>query len=235
MKNTKMYSGYRYPAPIISHTVWLYFRFTLSFRDIEELLAARNITVSYETIRQWCQKFGQKYSHRLKKSKEPLGDTWYLDEVFIKINGVQHYLWRAVDQDGDELGILVQKRRDRKAAKCFFKKLLKGQQVKPLKIVTDKLRSYSAAKREVMPSVEQSTQQYENNGYELSHQPTRQQERQLRRFKSQHQAQRFLSYHGGVNNLFRLGRHMMKAKNYRILRERSFTEWDRVSCVQNIA
>jgi len=107
-----------------------------------------------------CQKFGQKYSHQIKKSRGTLGDTWYLDEVFIKINGVQHYLWRAVDQDVDELDILVQKRRDRKAAKRFFKKLLKGQQVKPLKIVTDKLRSYSAAKREVMPSVEQSTKQY---------------------------------------------------------------------------
>jgi len=125
MKNNKMYSGYRYPASIISHTVWLYFRFTLSFRDIEELLAARNITVSYETIRQWCQKFGQKYSHRIKKRGGSLGDTWYLDEVFIKINGVQYYLWRAVDQDGDELDILIQKRRDKRAAKRFFKKLQK--------------------------------------------------------------------------------------------------------------
>ena len=114
MKNTKMYSGYRYPSQIISHTVWLYFRFTLSFRDIEELLAARNIIVSYETIRQWCQKFGQKYSHRIKKSRGALGDTWCMDEVFIKINGLKHYLWRAVDQDGDELDILVQKRRDNK-------------------------------------------------------------------------------------------------------------------------
>ena len=229
-----MYSGFRYPAPIISHTVWLYFRFTLSFRDIEELLAARGIAVSYETIRQWYQKFGQKYSHQIKKSRGSLGDTWYLDEVFIKINGVKHYLWRAVDQDGDELDILVQKRRNKKAAKRFFKKLLKGQQVKPLKIVTDKLRSYSAAKREVIPSIEHSTQQYENNRCELSHQPTRQQERQMRRFKSQHHAQRFLACHGVVNNLFRLGRHMMKAKNYRILRERSFVEWDRVSCTENI-
>ncbi len=234
MKNKNMYSGYRYPSQIISHTVWLYFRFTLSFRDIEELLAARNITVSYETIRKWCRKFGQKYSHKIKKSRGPLGDTWYLDEVFIKINGVQHYLWRAVDQDGDELDILVQKRRDKKAAMRFFKKLLKGQQVKPLKIVTDKLRSYSAAKREMMPSVEHTTQQYENNRCELSHQPTRQQERQMRRFKSQRHAQRFLACHGVVNNLFRLGRHMMKAKNYRTLRNRSFNEWDRASCVQNL-
>ncbi len=157
-----------------------------------------------------------------------------MDEVFIKINGAQHYLWRTVDQDGDELDILVQKRRDRRAAKRFFKKLLKGQQVKPLKMVTDKLKSYSAAKREVMPSVEHSTQQYENNRCELSHQPTRQQERQMGRFKSQGHAQRFLTGHGIVNNLFRLGRHVMKAKNYRILRDRSFLEWDRASCVQNL-
>jgi len=169
-----------------------------------------------------------------QESRGPLGDTWFLDEVFIKINGVQHYLWRAVDQDGDELDILVQKRRDKKAAMRFFKKLLKGQQVKPLKIVTDKLRSYSAAKREVMPSVEHSIQQYQNNCCDLSHQPTRQQERQMRRFKSQHHAQRFLSCHGVVNNLFRLGRHVMRAKNYRILRDRAFIEWDRVSCVQNL-
>ncbi len=131
MTNTNMYSGYRYPSQIISHTVWLYFRFTLalSFSDIEELLAARGIAVSYKTIHQcypkqslrsWgrlCQKFGHKYSHSIKKSRGPLGDTWYLDEVFIEINRVQHYLWRAVDQDGDELDILVQKRRDRRAAK----------------------------------------------------------------------------------------------------------------------
>jgi putative transposase len=113
---------------------------------------------------------------------------WYLDEVFIKKNGVLHYLWRAVDQDGDELDILVQKRRNKKAAMKFFKKLLKGQQATPLKIVTDKLRSYSAARREIMPSVDHSTQQYENNRCELSHQPGRQQERQMRRFTSQGQA-----------------------------------------------
>lgn len=145
-----------------------------------------------------------------------------MDEVFVKINGALHYLWRAVDQDGDEIDILVQKRKDRNAAKRFFKKLLKGQQMPPIKIVTDKLKSYSAAKRELMPSVEHSSQHYQNSGCELSHQPTRQQERQMRRFKSQGQAQRFLSCLGTVNNLFRLGRHHMKAStsNYRMLRER---------------
>jgi putative transposase len=235
MKNTKMYAGYRYPAQIISHAVWLYHRFTLSFRDVEELLAARGISVSYETVRIWCIKFGNQYCNQIKKNRGQLGDTWYLDEVFVKINGALHYLWRAVDQDGDELDILVQKRRNKKAAMKFFKKLLKGQQTTPLKIVTDKLRSYSAAKREIMPSVDHSTQQYENNRCELSHQPGRQQERQMRRFKSQGQAQRFLSCHGIVNNLFRLGRHMLKAKNYRTFRDRAFNEWTRVSCVQTLA
>ena len=234
MKNT-LYSGYRYPSQIISHAVWLYHRFTLSFRDIEELLAARGIIVTYETIRKWCKKFGSAYCNQIKKTRGRLGDTWYLDEVFIKINGAEHYLWRAVDQDGDEIDILVQKRKDKSAAKRFFKKLLKGQQATPIKIVTDKLRSYSAAKRDLMPRVEHSTQQYENNRCELSHQPSRQQERQMRRFKSQHQAQRFLTCHGVVNNLFRLGRHLMRAKNYRVLRDRAFVEWERASCIQNMA
>jgi putative transposase len=234
MKNSNIYAGYRYPAQIISHAVWLYHRFTLSFRDIEELLVSRGIVVSYETIRQWCKKYGSSYCKQIKKNRGQLGDTWYLDEVFIKIHGVLHYLWRAVDQDGDEIDILVQKRKDKKAAMRFFKRLLKGQQVLPLKVVTDKLRSYSAAQRDLMPSVEHSTVQYENNHCELSHQPTRQQEKQMRRFKSQDQAQRFLSCHGVVNNLFRLGRHLIQAKNYRLLRERSFTEWTRVSCVKNI-
>ncbi|OUS32849.1 IS6 family transposase [Thalassotalea sp. 42_200_T64] len=234
MKNT-LYSGYRYPPQIISHAVWLYHRFTLSFRNIEELLAARGIIVTYETIRKWCKKFGSAYCNQIKKTRRRLGDTWYLDEVFIKINGVQHYLWRAVDQDGDEIDILVQKRKDKSAAKRFFKKLLKGQQATSIKVVTDKLRSYSAAKRDLMPSVEHSTQQYENNRCELSHQPSRQQERQMRRFKSQHQAQRFLTCHGVVNNLFRLGRHLMSAKNYRVLRDRAFVEWERASRIQNMA
>jgi putative transposase len=235
MKKTNIYAGYRYPSQIISHAVWLYHRFTLSLCDIEELLAARGITVSYETVRNWCDKFGQRYCSQIRKSRGQLGDTWYLDEVFIKINGAVHYLWRAVDQDSDELDIIVQKRRNKKAAMKFFRKLLKGQQAAPLKIVTDKLRSYSAAKREIMPSVDHSTQQYENNRCELSHQPGRQQERQMRRFKSQGQAQRFLSCHGTVNNLFRLGRHLLKAPNYRTLRARAFNEWVRVSCVQSLA
>jgi putative transposase len=209
MNNSNIYAGYRYSAQIINHAVWLYHRFTLSFRDIEELLAARGIVVSYETIRQWCKKYGAIYCNKIKKNRGQLGDTWYLDEVFIKINGVLHYLWRAVDQDRDEIDILVQKRKNKTAAIRFFKRLLKGQGGTPLKVVTDKLKSYYASKKELIPSVEHSTVQYENNRCELSHQPTRQPERQMRKFKPQGQAQRFLSCHGVVNNLFRFGRHVM--------------------------
>ena len=154
MNNIKVYSGYRYPRQIISHAVWFYLRFTLSLRDIEELSAARGITVSYESVRNWCLKFGAEYCDQIKKSRRQLGDTRYLDKVFIKINGVLHCVWSAVEKDGDEIDILVQKRKGKKAGKRLFKKLLKGQQATPIKVVTDKLKSYSAAKREIMPSID---------------------------------------------------------------------------------
>src|SRR5882672_2970396 len=149
-----LYHRHRFPAEIISHCVWLYFRFPLSFRDVEEMLAMRGISLSYETIREWCLKFGQTYSDSLRRRSPRPGDQWHLDEVFLKINGRMHFLWRAVDQDGDVLDILVQTSRDKKAAKKFFRKLLKGLQYIPRVIVTDKLRSYGAAKAEVLPSVE---------------------------------------------------------------------------------
>ena len=227
--NTNNYHGYRFPHEIISHGVWLYHRFSLSFRDVEELLAKRGIAVTYETIRQWCRKFGPEYARRLKRRQGRLGDVWYLDEVFVKIGGKRHYLWRAVDQDGDVIDILVQRNRNARTAKRFFRKLLKRQEAKPWRLVTDKLRSYSAAHREVLPSVAHDTRQYANNRAEVSHQPTRQRERQMRAFKSAGQAQRFLSVHGVVQNLFRLGRHLMRATNYRVLRERSFREWSAVT------
>jgi len=194
VKDTKpLYHGYRFPPAIISHAVWLYHRFCLSLRDVEDLLAERGITVSYESIRQWCNRFGPEYARTLKKRQGRYGDTWYLDEVFIKIRGELHYLWRAVDQDGDTIDILVQKRRNKAAAKRFFRKLLKGQHQSPWRMITDKLKSYSAAHREIMPSVTHSTEQYENNRAEVSHEQTRQRERQMRRFKSAGQAQRFLT------------------------------------------
>jgi len=154
-----------------------------------------------------------------------LGDIWHLDELFVNIQGKRHYLWRAVDQDGDVIDILVQKHRNARAAKRFFRKLMKGQGTAPWRLVTDKLKSYSAAHRQVMPSVVHDTRQYAINRAEVSHQPTRQRERQMRCFKSAGQVQRFLSVHGVILNFFRFARHQMRSENYRLLRARFFKEW----------
>jgi putative transposase len=223
------YRRHRFPPEIISHAVWLYHRFCLSFRDVEDLLAERGIIVSYETIRQWCRKFGPEYARRLRHRQGRLGDAWHLDELFVNIGGRRHYLWRAIDQDGDVIDILVQRHRSACAAKRFFRKLLKGQGSEPRWLITDKLRSYRAAHRSVMPSVEHVTARYANNRAEVSHQPTRQRERQMRKFKSAAQAQRFLSVHGVVRNLFSLGRHRLRAADYRTLRRRAFAVWSEVA------
>ena len=204
----------------------MYHRFCLSLRDVEDLLAKRGVLVTYETIRRWCRKFGPEYARSLKRRQGRLGDIWHLDEVFVKIRGERHYLWRAVDQDGDVIEILVQRKRNARAAKRFFRKLLKGQGSTPWQLITDKLKSYGAAHRVTMPSVRHSTGQYENNRAEVSHQPTRQRERQMRRFKSAGQAQRFLSVHGVILNFFRFSRHQMRSENYRWLRARAFKDWN---------
>ncbi len=229
MIETPGYRGYRFPREIIGRAVWLYHRFTLSFRDVEDLLSERGISVSYETIRQWCVTFGPDYARRIRKHKGPRGDRWFLDEVVVSIQGKRRYLWRAVDQDGDLIEILVQDRKDTRAAKRFFRKALRSQFSVPIEITTDKLGSYAAAKREVMPSVPHCQDQYANNRAEVSHEPTREQERQMRGFRSDGHAQRFLSVHGQVNNLFRLGRHLLRAKNYRELRSRAFLTWSEVT------
>ena len=207
----------RIPIPLRNHQS-RHYRFGLSFRDVEDLLAERGITVTYEAIRLWCRTFGLNYARRLRRRRGRQGDTWYLDELFVKIQGQQQYLWRAVDEDGDVLDILVQSRRHRRAATRFFRKLLKRQGREPRRLITDKLRSYSAAHRTVMPSVIHSTQQYENNRAEVSHQSTRQRERQMRRFRSAAHLQRFASVHGVVQNLFRVGRHLLRAAHHRLLR-----------------
>ena len=229
----KTYKRFRYPSEIISHAVWLYHRFCLSFRDVEELLAARGIIVSYETVRRWCLKFGQIYAKLLKKSHRPLGDQWFLDEVFVKINGRLHYLWRAVDQDNNALEILVQAKRNKRSALKFLRKLLKSNP-SPNRITTDKLRCYSAALKATGSSIPHDTNQYSNNIAEISHQPTRQRERQMRKFKSPGQAQRFLACHAVINNHFRLQRHLLKARHYRFFRDRVFDQWTQVTCVQNM-
>ena len=210
-----LYKHHRFPGEIISHAVWLYFRFPLSHRDVEELLFARGILVSYEAIQKWCQKFGQAYANTLRRRRPRPGDKWHLDEVFITINKKRHYLWRAVDQDGVVLDILVQTRRNKQAAKKFFRKLLKGCQYVPRVIITDKLKSYGAAKREILPGVEHRQHRYLNNRVENSHQPTRQRERRMQGFKSPGHAQRFLSAYGPIAQHFRPRRHRWSAPEYR--------------------
>ena len=227
--NLSRYSGYRFPREIISYAIWAYHRFCLSFRDVEDLLAERGIIVSYESIRQWCEKFGSGYVRKLKRREGRLGDCWHLDEIFLRINGNLQYLWRAVDQDGDVIDILVQPQRDQRAAERFFRRLLRGQRIEPLRIFTDKLRSYSAAIRTILPNVTHIVEEYANNRAEVSHQWTRQRERQMRRFKSSRHAQRFLSLHDAVHNLFRVGRHLLRSSNHRLLRSRSFAVWHEVT------
>ena len=225
MKKQNIYKRYRFPPEIIQYAVWPYYRFNLSNRDIEDLLAERGINVTYEAIRLWCNRFGPEFATRLRRKHRGYGDTFYIDEVFIKIDGKQHYLWRAVDQDGEVVDVYLQKRRDGDTAKRFFKRLLRKHRDEPRKIVTDKLRSYGVAHRELIPDTIHDTSQYANNRAELSHQPTRVRERGMRRFKSVVQAQRFLGVHAAVYNLFNLGRHLISANHYRSSRSRAFASW----------
>ena len=169
------YAGYRFPSEIISHAVWLYFRFPLGLRMVEELLAARGIIVSHETVRQWARKFGQQFANRIRRRLPRTGDKWHLDEVVLKMGRVKHWLWRAVDQTGIVLDVLVQRRRDKQAAKRLLRKLLKKQMRPPRVMITDKLASYGAAKREVMPGIEHRQHKGLNDRAEKSHQPTRRQ------------------------------------------------------------
>jgi len=235
LMKASLFRRLRFPAEIISHCVWLYFRFNLSYRDVEEMMSVRGVTLTYETVRDWCLKFGQTYANSLRRKRPRLGDRWHLDEVLIKINGRTHYLWRAVDQEGEVLDILVQSRRDKKAARKFFRKLLKGLQYVPSVIITDKLKSYSAAKAEVMPGVEHRQHKGLNNRAENSHQPTRVRERVMRRFKSAGHAQRFLSAFSIISSHFRPRRHLLTAEHYREEMKSRFGTWREVSCVQMAA
>ncbi len=225
-RSESMYKRHRFPPEIIQHAVWLYYRFNLSSRDIEDLLAERGIAVSYESIRVWCIKFGSKFARRLRRRHQGYGDTFFIDEVFVKIQGKQHYLWRAVDQDGEVVDVFLQARRDGKAATRFFKRLLKTHGGEPRKMVTDKLGSYVVAHRELLLDTIHDTSRYANNRAELSHQPTRVRERVMRRFKSANQAQRFLYTQTAVYNLFNLGRHLISSRHYRLIRQRAFVSWN---------
>jgi putative transposase len=228
------YPGYRFPAEIISHAVWLYHVFSLSLRDVELILAERGILVTHESIRQWCLRFGPDFARKLRRRRPKPGSTWHLDEVYLRINGELHYLWRAVDQNGVVLDILVQQRRNATAAKRFFKRLLAGLKFRPSCIVTDGLRSYGVAHREILPDVRHRRGRHLNNRAENSHRPTRRRERQMQRFKSPRQAQRFLSSHARIYGHFRPRRHLMTAVQYRRARAKAFRIWRQETCVQMV-
>jgi putative transposase len=226
---TDRYKNHRFPVEIISHGVWLYYRFCLSYRDVEALLFVRGVLVSYEAIRKWCRKFGPQYANQVRRRRPRPGDTWHLDEVFLTIQGERQYLWRAVDQDGHGLDILVQRRRNQAAAKKFFRKLLKGLSYVPRVMITDQLKSYGAAKRELLPGVEHRQHRYLNNRAENSHQPTRQRERRMQGFKSPGQAQRFRSAYGPIAQHCRPRRHLLPAPIYRDERRQRFQSWREVT------
>jgi putative transposase len=193
------------------------------------MMMERGIVVTYETIRAWCRTFGRIYANGLRRRRPRPGDKWHLDEVFIKIRGKTHYLWRAVDQDGNVLDILVTSRRDAKAATRFFRKLLTGSRSVPRVLVTDKLASYPVAHRRLMRSVEHRRSKYLNNRAENSHQPARQRERAMKRFTSPGHAQRFLSAFSGISPHFRPRRHRLTAERYRREMTTRFTTWNQVT------
>jgi putative transposase len=220
------YSGYRFPPPIIQHAVWLYLRFTLSFRDIEDLLAEREIIVSYETIRRWVAHFGPIYARRLRARRPSPTARWHLDEVFVSIAGRQMYLWRAVDDEGEVLDILVQARRDKVAALRLMRRLLKNQGLVPASIVTDRYRAYDAALRDLGLSRIHRRGKRLNSRAESSHVPIRRRERKMQGFRFAGSAQRFLSSYSASYNNFNVCRHLTTASTHRILRGQAFDAWN---------
>lgn len=223
-----LYRHHRFPAEIIGHAVWLYFRFALSHRDVEELLAERGIRVSYEAIRLWCHKFGPGYAAALRRRRARPSDKWHIDEVALKINGRRHWLWRAVDSQGLVLDILVQNRRNQEAAEAFLRRVLGAVGATPRVVVTDKLASYPPAVRRILPGVEHRRHKRLNNRAENSHRPTRERERRMQRFKSPRQAQSFLEPFSAVCNHFRPRRHLLSASCYRAVMDERFHSWREV-------
>ncbi|MDZ4309482.1 MAG: IS6 family transposase [Cypionkella sp.] len=209
--------GYRFPRSVIGYAVWAYHRFALSLRDVEDLLAERGITVSHETIRDWVAKFGAQIAAKIRRDRPQPADKWHLDDVVIPIRGQKHWLWRAVDGNGDTLEILVQSRRNAKAAKRFLRKLLKRWGM-PRVIVTDKLRSYGVAMRELCLGVDHRSHKGLNNVSEASHRHTHRREKIFGRFKSARHAQKFLSVHDQIAVLFRPKRHRINAADYHCTR-----------------
>ena len=220
-----IYKGYRFPPEIIQQAIWLSVRFTLSFPDVEDLLAERGIIVSYESVRRWVNHFGPMIAADLRKRRPKPCTTWHLDEVYLKIDGRMVYLWRAVDAEGEVLDVLVQAKRDKRAALKLMRKLLKKYGFVPDKLVTDDLRSYAAAIRDLRISNRQERGRWRNNRAENSHQPTRRRERKMQGFKSPGSAQRFLSTHAAAHNTFNVQRHLISARTHRAFRASAMNVW----------
>ena len=216
---------HRFPPIIIQHAVWLYCRFTLSYRDVEDLLAERGLDLSYETVRRWVLKFGRAYARRVQRRRPRPTDRWHLDEMVVVIRGRRYFLWRAVDSEGEVLDFLIQSRRNTKAAIRLMRKLLKKQGFAPSTIVTDKLRSYGSAIRKLGLCAEHEQGLRKNNRAENSHQPVRRRERKMQRFKSPKSAQRFLAIHAAVYNLFNVQRHLISRRTLRRFRTSAMAEW----------
>lgn len=229
MMHTVSYYRHRFPAEVIQHVVWLYFRFPLSYRDVEDLLAQRGIDVSYETVRRWSVKFGLSYARKLRRSHPPAANWWHLDEVFISINGKNMYVWRAVDCEGEVLDVLVQSRRNKRAALKLMRKLLKTQGFAPTAVVTDKLASYGAALSELGIKSKHITGGRSNNRAENSHLPVRLRERRMQKFKSAAFAQRFLSTHAAVYNTFNAQRHLISRNTLRQFCGEAMRAWKAVT------
>ncbi len=223
------YCRHRFPAIVIQNAVWLYCRFTLSYRDVEDLLAERGLDVSYETVRRWVLKFGQIYAKQIGRGRPRPTGRWHLDEMVVMIRGKRFYLWRAVDSEGEVLEFLVQSRRNTKAALRLMRKLLKKQGFAPSTIVTDKLRSYGSAHRALGLSAEHEQGLRKNNRGENSHQPVRRRERKMQRFKSPASAQRFLAIHGAVYNLFNVQRHLISRRTLRLFRGQAVDQWRQIT------
>jgi transposase-like protein len=219
------YAGYRFPPEIIQQAIWLYLRFTLSLRDVEDLLAERGVTVSYETVRRWVNHFGPMVAADLQKRRPKPHSIWHLDEVYLKIDGRMVYLWRAVDAEGEVLDVLVQSKRNKHAALKLMRKLLKKYAFVPQRLVTDDLRSHGAAARDLRLENRHERGRRKNNRAENSHQPTRRRERKMQRFKSVGSAQKFLSSHAAVYNTFNVQRHLTSAQTHRTLRAAAMNTW----------
>jgi len=219
------YARHKFPPVIIQHAVWLYVRFTLSYRDVEELLAERGLDISYETVRRWVFKFGALFARELRRRRPRPTSQWHLEEMAVMIAGRQVWLWRAVDDEGEVLDLLVQRRRNKAAAVKLIRRLLKKQGFAPDMLVTDKLRSYGAAKSELGLSARHEQGLRKNNRAENSHLPVRRRERKMQRFKSPGSAQRFLSVHAAVHNTFNVHRHLISRSSLRSLRGEALQTW----------